>query len=158
MALVKGLSSYATVNEADLFFADRIDADAWTSANSTKKAQALMTATRLLDELSWIGVAVSEEQSLAFPRSGNYFDPKAGTSRYLNAETPQRVITACYELALHLLTNANLLDSNPSAIDISVGPINLTSVSAPNVIPKTVSRIVRPLLVNAGANPWWRAN
>ena len=42
MALVKGINSYATVLEADTYFADRIDVAAWTGGSSDQKGQALV--------------------------------------------------------------------------------------------------------------------
>ena len=38
MALTKGANSYATVAEADVYFADRLDVAAWTAADETQKA------------------------------------------------------------------------------------------------------------------------
>jgi hypothetical protein len=71
MALVKGTNAYADVSDADSYFADRLDVAAWTSADSTMKAQALVTAAGILDQLPWTGTAVSENQALAFPHWWN---------------------------------------------------------------------------------------
>ena len=78
MSLLKGTNSYATVVEGDTFFADRIDVDAWVSATDPKKGQALVTATSVLDNMTWTGVVLDVNQLLAFPRSGTYFDPRLG--------------------------------------------------------------------------------
>jgi hypothetical protein len=159
MALVKGTNSYVTVAEADEFFADRLDVAAWTSADATQKAQALVTATAALDSMSWTGTAVSVTQALAFPRNGVYFDPRLGLETSLDpAAVPERVLTATSELAYHLLNNDGLFDNTGSVDAISVGNISLSKVQAPSKIPYSVKRYITPLLLSGGRNIWWRAN
>lgn len=157
MALVKGLNSYATVEEAEAYFLDRLDVAAWTTASSTQKSQALITATTMLDSLNWTGVAVSSTQSLAFPRSGQYFDPRLGMIVDLE-NVPSRVINACYELAFHLLNNDGLLDSTGTVDSITVGSIVLTGINQTSKIPMFIKSIIKPLFINGGAKTWWRAN
>lgn len=159
MALVKGVNSYATVEEADAYFADRLDVAAWTAASSTQKAQALVTATKMLDDIEWTGVAVSDSQTLAFPRSGTYFDPRLGMEISLSdVSVPSRIINATFELAYHLQNNDGLLDDTGLVKNISIGSISLNSVLAPSKIPGVVKTLIKPLQVNSGANLWWRAN
>jgi hypothetical protein len=158
MALVKGTNSYATVAEADTYFENRIDVAAWTSATETQKAQALVTATQSLDDFDWIGVAVSDSQTLAFPRIGVYFDPRLGMDVEFTTAVPSRVLNATYELAYHLLNNDGLLDDTGSVKDLSVGDIKLTLVHTASKVPDVVKRMVKPLRINGGSNLWWRAN
>jgi hypothetical protein len=158
MALAKGVNSYATVAEADSYFLDRLDAAIWTAADATRKAQALITASLLLNDQKWIGIAVSDSQSLAFPRSGSYFDSMMGTEVILTEdEVPSRVISATYELALHLLTNGNVLDDTGSVRNMAVGAISLEVIQNANKLNANVKRLIKPLLV-LGSNSWWRAN
>ena len=157
MALAKGSNSYATVDEADLYFADRLDVAAWTEADAIQKAQSLVTATSVLDDQVWTGSAVSITQPLAFPRVGGYLDPMLNA--YIGLEgTPSRITRATYELAHHLLSNDGLLDDTGSVTNLSVSSINLSTISAPNLIPGNVKRLIKPLLVGGGSNNWWRAN
>ena len=158
MAVLKGTNSYATVAEADTYFADRLNATAWTSADATLKGQSLVTAAILLNEQRWVGTAVSEDQPLAFPRSGEYFDPRVGASVYLSAGVPLRVINANFELALHLLLNTSLLEDTGGVSSLAVGPIELTTIQKANRIPKSVKTLITPLLVNSGSSSWWRNN
>lgn len=159
MALLKGTNSYATVAEADAFFEDRLDVSAWTLADPAQKAQALVTATRILENLSWIGTAISEDQPLAFPRNGEYFDPRAGSLVVLdNTVVPTRIIEATYELAYHLLNNDGLLDNTGQVKNVSLGSLTLTDVKAPSLLPRVVKNVIKPLQVNMGSSPWWRAN
>lgn len=158
MALVKGTNSFVSLTEAEAYFADRMDIAAWTSAESSVKSQALVTATRLLDNLEWTGTAISESQSLAFPRTGWYYEPKQGMDIELPADTPTRVKYATYELAYHLLNNDGLLDDTGVVDNITVGSISLSIVSSPSTFPNVVRKYIKPLLKNSGSAFWWRAN
>lgn len=159
MALVKNQNSYATVAEADAYFADRLDVDAWNTANETQKAQALVTATTILDSMSWSGSAVSVTQPLAFPREGSYFDPRIGSIVELSAQPAQkRLLTGLYEMAYHLLNNDGLTDSTGSVVDLDLEGLSLKSISNPETVPGIVRRLIRPILLNASSRTWWRAN
>lgn len=46
-------TTYATVVEADAYFAAEIGGDLWAAYDATTKARALVTATRFLDALAW---------------------------------------------------------------------------------------------------------
>jgi len=157
MALVKGTNSYVTVAEAEVYFETRIDTDAWVSASASMKAQALVTASSLLNDLSWVGVAISESQTLAFPRAGYFLDPLIGYEVAIPSTVPKRVENACFELAYHLINTDGLLDDTGFVKDLTIGGIALNITRAPSVIPGTVKRVIRPLLLKAG-NSWWRAN
>lgn len=158
MALVKGTNSYVTVDEADAYFEDRLDVSAWEDADETQKSQALTTATSILDNKAWTGTVVDTDQSLAWPRIGVYFDPRLGLQTELTSTVPQRILTATYELAYHLLNNSGIQDSTGSVVDIEVGPIKLKTVSGASLMPSTVKREVNPLLNSGGSRLWWRAN
>ena len=158
MALTKGVNSYVTVEEADVYFTTRLDVAAWDNASSEHKAAALVTATSLLESKRWSGYAVSDSQSLCFPREGFYFDPRLGYEvEYNSAEVPARIITATQELAYHLLNNDGLLDDTGRVSDLQLGSVTLSKIQAPNVIPSAVTRLIQPLL-DVSNNGWWRAN
>lgn len=158
MALTKGLNAYATVEEADAYFVERLDTAAWTEATPEQKSAALVTATSVLDDQIWTGTAISELQALAFPRAGSYFDPRLGMSVMLDSNVPVRITKAVVELAHHLLNNDGLLDDTGTVTGLGVGSINLTNVMKASLIPANVKRLINPLLQNAGASSWWRAN
>ena len=157
MALVKGTNSYVTVAEADAYFQERLDSAAWLDADVERKTQALITATSLLDNLSWTGAAVSESQPLAFPRYGSYFDPRLGIEITLG-EAPKRVTTSVMELALHLLTNEAVSDSTDSVQSLSLGPLTLTNIRRTSAVPVRIRSQFSCMLLNSGASLWWRAN
>jgi hypothetical protein len=158
MALVKGVNSYSDVTEADEYFGDKLDVDAWMSAVVLQKEQALMTATAIFEDLPWIGRILDVTQTLAHPRVGCYFDPRLGTNVVLDGTTPRRVIVGCFDLAYHLLNNDGLMDNTGSVIDFAIGDVKLDKIRAPSKIPLHVKKHIRCLLKNGGSNNWWRAN
>lgn len=156
MALQKGVNSYVSLEEAATYFEDRLDVAAWASADVTQQTQALITATAILDDQVWLGVAVSASQALAFPRSGEFLDPKLNLKVAMNP-TPQRILNACFELAYHLLNNDGVLDQTDKVSSFTVGSLAFNGVKAPPAIPDLVLTRIRPLLVR-GVRNWWRAN
>lgn len=159
MALTKGTNSYVTVEEADAYFEDRLDAAAWADEEDEgRKSKALVTATSLLDALCWTGYAVSESQALAFPRVGCYFDPRLGYDIAFSSTVPDRIVKANYELAYHLLNNDGLLDDTGSVQDLGLGTVKLDRISSPDRIPFVVKRLIQPMLQSGGSNSWWRNN
>lgn len=158
MALVKDQNSYATVEEANTYFVNKLDVAAWVEASDTQKEQALITASQMLDNLDWSGQVVDPQQSLAFPRIGTYFDRRLGLIQEMNP-TPLRVIVACYELAYHLLNNDGLLDNTGSVKSITVGPISIQNIVASSKVPSTVNVYIKDMLTTAiSGKMWWRAN
>jgi hypothetical protein len=160
MALVKGVNSNATVTEANAYFENRLDVAAWTEAPDLQKEQALCTATFMLDELDWIGVATDPAQSLAHPRKdGEYFDPKLGILVLLiSTDVDKRVIKATYELAYHLLNNDGLLDNTGLIKDLELSGLKLSVIRPADKIPMVVKTLIKPLLRNSGKRTWWRSN
>jgi hypothetical protein len=158
MALVKGVNSYSDVTEADEYFGDKLDVDAWMSAAPLQKEQALMSATDIFEELPWTGYMQDAGQDLAFPRIGWYFDPRLGTNVLLEGTTPNRIIVGCFDLAYHLLNNDGLMDNTGGVLNMDIGDISLKDIRPPSKIPLHVKKRIRPLLINGGSNKWWRAN
>jgi hypothetical protein len=70
-----GFNCYATVAEADDYFATRLHTDDWDGAVTSTKEKALLWATRLLNSLRWKGVRYSGTQNMEFPRRGlSYYE------------------------------------------------------------------------------------
>ena len=165
MALSVGVNSYVSHAEAVTYFADRIDTDDWDLAVLADQEKALMTATRILDDRVWIGQAVSSTQSLAWPRSGAvYVDPRMGRLIQLTEDVyPDRLKWATFELALHILHNENMLDSNEQLFEeikvgsISINPLPQGHKKIPE-IPLRVSKLINPLLMDNNSRAVWRYN
>lgn len=136
MALSKGVNSWATTAEGDIYFADRLDVGAWTDANDTLKSQAMVTASALIEQM-------------------DFQDP---TTAILMPIVPPQIVKACFELAYHLLNNDGILDDSGRVVSLNVSSISLQRIIPPSLIPFMVKRILRPLLLNGGARIWFRNN
>jgi hypothetical protein len=170
MALTVGVNSYVTLDEANLYFADRVNVAAWSEADDGTKAQALITAAQQLNLTRWIGVIADKSQSLAFPRIGSYFEPLYNEIVKLDGTAvPKRITTANMEYAYHMLNNDGLLDASGSPDRIKVDVIELeglqSGAAAVPALSSTVSGLIDPLryengMATSGRPPgaWWRAN
>lgn len=152
MALVKGVNSYVLLAEANIYFEDRLDADAWWATLDPDLA--LVTATQLLEQQDWTGVTSLSPSNLAWPRSGSFRDtPRnravAFTSTYafpssteeLETAVPREIAVirrATYELALHLLNNKGLLNKGASVKGLAAGSIKLDSIIEASTIPRII--------------------
>jgi hypothetical protein len=61
--------AYASIAEGNTYFTERFNSDAWEDATDANKAKALITATRLIDRLNFMGEKTSSSQTLQFPRN-----------------------------------------------------------------------------------------
>lgn len=87
--------AYVTVDEADAYLEGDFTATAWRAeTDEDAKARAIVSASRYLDRLSWVGEKATPDQPLAWPRSG--ID---GIDDY---EIPQQVLDACCLLAKYI--------------------------------------------------------
>ena len=165
MALVLNTNSYVDILEADGYFETRIDSASWDAADDTLKEKALVTATTIIDERPWIGSAVSPSQALAWPRKNAiYYDTRLGQEiEFANDEVPERVKTAVYEQALHLIENEDLmLQTVKNYESISIGSISLTDsnneTTRISLTPSLAIKMIKPLISRSYNNSWWRAN
>lgn len=101
---------YLTMEAAEGYFAGRLHADPWDTASPTDKAKALVTATRQLNALTWLGTKAADDQPHAFPRT--YWAPPTmnamtrtgGTGgKWSQDSIPQEVLDGCCEQAMFLL-------------------------------------------------------
>jgi len=168
MALVLNTNSYVLIADADTYFETRIDSANWLDAEDEIKEQALVTATYMVDDNSWIGSAVSSSQALAWPRKNAfYYDNRMGTNiTVADSEIPNKVKVAVYEQALHLVNNEDVLMGQSQTFEsISIGSISLSDSNGDVTrIPKRpveVLRSIKPLIIRGAGGmggSWWRAN
>jgi len=168
MALIKGTNSYVTASEADSYFEDRLDVASWIQSGDDLKEQALITATNILDEMSWAGQVQNQNQSLAFPRAGSFMDTSRGlriafsTFTFVTTDEEEGslgrdmrlVRRATYELAYHLVNNDGIMDRTGSVENIKVGSIEITEVQDASTFPSIVRKVVQPMLRNN--TKYWR--
>jgi len=185
MALVLGINSYATIEEADIYFESRIDVATWDSADDTLKEQALVSATRYLDTLAYTGYVTDSDQSLSWPRTGSIYSPQRGrdikfnkayTWTEINITGSQEFITALYNLSLeirliktatieqayHYINNDGILDNTGGLPDrVEVGSITIDGLNGNSETParsRVVTNLIKPLLINGGSSQWFRSN
>jgi hypothetical protein len=159
MALILFENSY--LESADDYLADN---PFWEAADTDAQEQALVDATRILDQNEWIGTAVTSSQSLAWPRAKlSFFDPVQ------QGEIPIRLEKAVAYLALHLVKHPTVIKGYETTYDsISIGPISLSNTdagrsSSPQVplVPAEINKLIAPLIFSQGytaAGGWWRSN
>jgi hypothetical protein len=83
-------NSYLTIAAADTIAATMLGTLAWTTATTDQKTRALITATRGLDTLDWIGYRATETQALDCPAPA----PPAATSPTPTTRSPSQSNTA----------------------------------------------------------------
>lgn len=115
MPLTVGENSYISVADASEYFALAVHGAAWVSADTSVREAALVSATRMLDRQRWSGSKASPSQALQWPRSG-LTDRDGNTLS--DATVPQEVVDATCELALSLIDNPDLQNSDNSGSNI----------------------------------------
>ena len=81
---------YETVENADLYFANRLHVYSWDSSNDNQKTKALAEATARMDRLRYSGSKTDEAQDNEFPRDDEIV-------------VPSDIKIACCEIAYALL-------------------------------------------------------
>ena len=92
-------NSYITLAEAQAYADGDIDAVEWYAASTDQRTRALITATRNLDLVGFVGTRSTTTQSLAWPRKGFTTSEKT----YADDEIPVEIKTATWELAKALV-------------------------------------------------------
>lgn len=110
-------NSYLTIADADAIVETMLGTVAWSTATTDQKTRALITATRGMDTLTWIGTRTSTTQALEWPRTNASCD---GVD-YADNAIPVEVKYATFDLANALLTTPTLLQT-PSASTTSLVP------------------------------------
>lgn len=132
-------NSYATLAEANTYFAGHFSSSAWDGASDQEVL--LSYSSRLLDHfMDWNGVRVENEelQAMDWPRDEVY-----GVDVDI---VPQRVKNAVFELANYLAANGTNVDL-AEASKIKVGPISIDidADGAGFLLPPQISRILSNL-------------
>ena len=76
------------------YFTTRMGSDAWDNAEDTDKLKALGHATKIINNLNYLGIKADITSEDAFPRYGQ-------------TEVPTDIVYACCEIALALLDGVN---------------------------------------------------
>lgn len=161
MSLQVGVNSYLDVAAADVYFSDRLGAEAWAALWAQQKSQALITATRRLDRLPFLGAKKDQAQALQFPRcypptglplisSPNGVDDLPyGAGWYCEGDVPQAIKDAVCEEALALVSvgKSQRLELQAQGVKgFSLGRLAETFGSAPKGLGGLLSLEARELL------------
>lgn len=146
-------NAYCTADEADAYHDARGFNPEWTGATSGPKEQALVWATRQLDQLDWKGTKrhpLPGNQALRWPRAGIIdrdfvrVDPDSIPSWLKNATA---------EWAFNLLKEDRTSDAGGIVTyGGKVGPISESSRIERNPVPASVLEIISPYLLYGGGN------
>lgn len=141
-------NTYATLIEADAYFATRLRSTFWTDATDPEKEAALREAARILDAIiEWTGSAVDDVQALMWPRNGmltrrGFAIPTSGST-----SIPSELKDAQCELAIRLLAE-DLTEDNVVAVQgitgLKAGPVDLKfkDAIARHVVPDFVRELL----------------
>ncbi len=92
-------NSYITLAEAQAYADGDIDAVEWYASTTDQRTRALITATRNLDLVGFVGTRTSTTQALAWPRTGFTTTEKT----YTATEIPAEIKLATWQLANSLV-------------------------------------------------------
>lgn len=88
-------NSYIALADAETYFNERLNADAWDDSEDDDKKRAIIMATAAIDNLNFTGEKTDTDQTLQFPR----FD---------DSSIPTEIEQATYECALSLLDGVDI--------------------------------------------------
>ncbi len=100
-------TSYATLAMADAYMNGGINAVAWAALSTDERGRLLVTATRTLDGLKWIGTPTDPDQAHAWPRVGLTFN----TQPIPDDELPTNLVNATIELAYYIKVQPSVITS-----------------------------------------------
>lgn len=114
MTLTLFENTFVTLDEANNYFNNRPNSDAWVNLSNSEKEQVLQYATLKINSLPFIGSKLSEEQPLEFPRN---FSP----------QMPSEIKFGVCEEALAILQNS--VHSQNKMLGIESMSVGSSSVS-----------------------------
>lgn len=140
--------SYVSVADADVYLAADLQyAAIWSTLTTDQKGQALITATRALDELSWLGEKTSSSQALEWPRSST------GITTVDDDAVPSDIVSATSLYGVILSSDSTLLEQEASSNikRIKAGSVELERFSrGPGpIVTKRVLDLVKPYLTSS---------
>jgi hypothetical protein len=143
-----GTNSYVSLDAANALASERLFAGAWAAATADTRAQALMTATALLERMQWEGRPLAPTQALAWPRVAD----RCPDGYPLTADIPAPIAAATVELAIYLLGQAEM-PGGPAIMQRMLGDSMVMHFAhVADELPKHVRRLIEPFLRSSSAN------
>lgn len=92
---------YLEVSDADDYFSTRLNSEIWFNASTQQKQAALVTATRAMDNLNYVGIKNDRTQLLEFPRQPRLVSSnEQHFERAFMPTIPKEIYIACCEEAI----------------------------------------------------------
>lgn len=105
ISLTLGTNTYITLEDAELYFETRLNAELWENATDDDKSKALIMATKKINKMNFIGVKKVITQTLEFPRLYEQKNTDNFPYNYLSiADYPEEIEDAVCEEALAILS------------------------------------------------------
>ena len=108
------MEPYITVADAEIYFGERLNSDVWEDSSESDKLKALITSTRAIDTLNYIGTKTDEDQERQFPRDDE-------------TTIPTGIETATCECAIALLDGVDPEVEFENVMMVSQGYANIRS-------------------------------
>lgn len=140
---------YSDLDTANEYLAADFNAAKWRAeTDEDQLKRAIVSATRTLDSMAWLGTKTDPDQLNAFPRTG------MGLSDISDDEIPQEIVDANALLARHIhdgsfIPSAVTLGSNvkrQKAGSVEIEYFSPTLLGDPNRLPQDVLDLVRRFL------------
>jgi hypothetical protein len=150
-------NSYVTLEDANLYFDDRLNTAEWDAADNATREKALITFCRRVDEETFTGSKADSSQALKFPRVG-CFDEDG--NEFASDDIPQRVKDAQCVGALELLKADFLAENYMGNFSyFSAGTVQIKQFTPQGAgrLPADVLRLLRILITSAGGGRLVRA-
>lgn len=122
-ATIGGVSANSYIDEADaeLYFANVINSDAWDAATAPNRKAALITASRLLDQnVNYFGFIAADTQALRWPRTSAFTQDGV---EYSDAIIPEKLKNIVCDLALTILDNGGYTGATNQFKQLNIGSL-----------------------------------
>jgi hypothetical protein len=120
-------NSYLTLAEAETYFESRLHTSTWDNAVTVIKNEAIVMATRVIDQMyDWANYQTEEEQALQWPRDGML---AANEMEYIDDDViPNELKNAVCELSIALIAEDITLDNDVEVqglTSLRAGPVSM---------------------------------
>jgi len=140
-------NSYITLADAEIYFESRLNITEWTAATDDEKNRALVTATRIIDQNSFVGYRYTTTQALKFPRTGV---PDYDSVVFVDGVIPEPIKDAQCEIALAALTS-DLAESGSYGA-VTVSGISFDDNSSSSALNTLSSNLLAHFTLGSGAS------
>ena len=144
-------NSYCSLIEADAYFADRLNGSTFTGQPEGIREKALVTATRRIDEETFVGTKVNLDQRLQWPRFNVYDEDGLIVS---HESIPERVKQAVYMTAFELMRTDFLQETYMDNFSFfSVGSVQLKQFTPQSAgkLPAEALRLLRRFMTSGSS-------